>query len=74
MDVKIGLQNVAREVMLDSDESAADVAKKVQDAMAAGSCFTLTDSKDRTIVLNGAVVAYVELGSEKAQKVGFGVM
>lgn len=74
MDVKIGLQNVAREVVLDVAESAAEVTSKVTAAMSSGTCVTLTDSKDRTVVLNGAMVAYVELGAEKAQKVGFGVM
>ena len=52
MEVKIGVQNASRELVLDSSESPADVEKAVSAALADdGGVLTLTDSKGRTVLV-----------------------
>lgn len=72
MEIKIGIQNIAREVTLDTDEAAADIEKRLGTALAEGGVLTIADSKGRKVLVPGTAIAYVELGQEKARPVGFG--
>ena len=71
MEVRIGVQNVSREISLNTDMSADAVAKAVADAMA-GSTLDLKDSKGRRIVVPSHAVGYVDIGEETKNRVGFG--
>jgi hypothetical protein len=72
VEVKIGVQQAAREVTIDVDRSAEEVEKLVSDAIATeGGVIALTDTKGRRVVVPGAKVAYVEIGSGVAGTVGF---
>ena len=72
MEVKIGVQNASRELVLDSSESPADVEKAVSAALADdGGVLTLTDSKGRTVLVPVDKLAYVEIGSSTTGTVGF---
>ena len=74
MEIKIGIQNVAREVVLETAETADDVAKHVSQAISTGSELRLTDDKGRIVIIPGSALAYVELGAEEARRVGFGAL
>ena len=72
MEVKIGVQNASRELVLDSSESPADVEKAVSAALADdGGVLTLTDTRGRTVLVPVAKLAYVEIGSSTTGTVGF---
>jgi hypothetical protein len=72
VEVKIGVQQAAREVTIDVDLSAEEVEKLVSDAISTeGGVIALTDTKGRRVVVPGAKVAYVEIGSGVAGTVGF---
>lgn len=71
MEVRIGVQNVSREISLETDMSADAVAKAVSDAMA-GATLDLVDSKGRRIVVPSNAVGYVDIGEETKNRVGFG--
>jgi hypothetical protein len=72
VEVKIGVQNATRELILDSSDSAADVEKTVTKALADDDAIlTLTDSKGRTVLVPVKKLAYVEIGSPTAGQVGF---
>ncbi len=72
MEVKIGMQHVSREVTVDVGETAEAIEKLVSDAIASGDgVIALTDTKGRRLVVSGAKVAYVEIGSGVAGTVGF---
>jgi len=72
VEVKIGVQNASRELVLDSSESPADVEKAVSAALADdGGVLTLTDSKGRTVLVPVGKLAYVEIGSSTTGTVGF---
>ncbi len=71
MEVKIGIQNVVRELVIDTNESADAVATLVADAIAEGGILTLTDGKGRRVVVPVATLAYVDFGGGVAGHVGF---
>ena len=72
MEIKVGIQYVNREVVVDTDESAAQVEKSFSDAVANGAVLTLTDNRGRRVMIPGDKIAYIELGEENARRVGFG--
>lgn len=71
MEVKIGIQNAARELTIDVEESADDVQKLVADAVANDGVLTLRDSKGRQLLVPVTKLAYVELGHGTVGQVGF---
>ncbi|HET9759325.1 MAG TPA: DUF3107 domain-containing protein [Nocardioidaceae bacterium] len=72
MEVKIGVQNATRELVLDSSESSDAVAKAVSAALEGDEkVLTLSDSKGRRVLVPTAKLAYVEIGSPTAGQVGF---
>jgi hypothetical protein len=72
LEIKIGVQNIGREIVLESAQDADAVAKVVEEAIAKGSELRLTDEKGRVIIVPGNALGYVEIGAEEARKVGFG--
>ncbi|GAB2884769.1 DUF3107 domain-containing protein [Nocardioides pacificus] len=71
MEVKIGIQNAPRELLVESDESAEAVEKLVAEAVSGESVLALTDSRGRRVLVPGSRIAYVELGNPSAKQVGF---
>jgi hypothetical protein len=70
MEVKIGVQNVNRELVVDSDLTGDDVEKAVAQGLEQG-LLSLTDSKGRRILVPADKLAYVEIGSPTVGQVGF---
>jgi hypothetical protein len=72
VEVKIGVQNANRELVLDSGQSADDVAKAVSAALSdQEGVLTLTDTRGRKVLVPTAKLAYVEIGSPTSGQVGF---
>lgn len=71
MEVKIGVQNVNREIVLESAQSADEVATAVSDSLTA-TVLDLTDDKGRRVLVPAGALAYVEIGAEESRRVGFG--
>ena len=72
MEIKIGVQNVGREIVLESTQDAETVAKVVGQAINEGGELRLKDDKGRLIIVPGSALAYVEIGAEEVRRVGFG--
>ena len=70
MEVKIGVQNANRELVLDIDQSGDEVEKAIAHAIEHG-VLSLTDIKGRRVVVPADKLAYVEIGSPSAGQVGF---
>ncbi|WP_022871898.1 DUF3107 domain-containing protein [Nesterenkonia alba] len=72
MEVRIGVQNVAREIVVETNASVEEVEKTVAEAIEASKpLLTLTDRRDKKIVVPTASLGYVEIGSDTKQTVGF---
>ncbi len=75
MEVRIGVQHAARELVLDSAEAAEAVLAAVTAAVSGtSSVLTLTDERGRQVMVPADKIAYVELGEPESRKVGFGSM
>jgi len=74
VEVKIGVQNTPRELILDSAQTADEVAKAVSDALKADlGVLTLVDEKGRRVLVPADKLAYVEIAESEQRKVGFGL-
>ena len=71
MEVKIGIQNAARELTIDSAETVETIEKLVAEAVASDSVLTLSDTKGRKVVVPAGKLAYVEIGHGTLGQVGF---
>ncbi|WP_425954908.1 DUF3107 domain-containing protein [Xylanimonas sp. McL0601] len=72
MEVTIGVQNLPRELALETDLSADEVTATLKKALADGSVLELTDTRGRRIVVPTSAIGYVEVGPEETRRVGFG--
>jgi hypothetical protein len=72
VEVKIGVQNASRELVIDSDQSSDDIEATVSKAVAGDdTVVVLTDTKGRRVIVPTDKLAYIELGSPTAGQVGF---
>ncbi|MGC4151545.1 MAG: DUF3107 domain-containing protein [Propionicimonas sp.] len=74
MEIKVGIQHVAREITVETEETAAEVEKNLLKALADDTLLTLTDTKGRTVLVPVDKIAYVDLGQEHVRPVGFGTL
>ena len=72
MEIKIGIQHVARELTVETEATAKDVEADLREALAANSLLALTDEKGRKVLVPADKIAYIDLGQEKTRPVGFG--
>jgi hypothetical protein len=72
VEVKIGVRDVAGQVMLESDAMPDEVAAAVTAAVKDGSVLQLTDEKGRLILIPGELIGFVEIGPQVERRVGFG--
>ena len=74
MEVKIGIQNVGREIVFESGQGADQVADTVAEAINGSKELRLSDEKGRLIIVPAGVIGYVEIGAEEVRRVGFGAL
>ena len=72
MEVRIGVQQAARELVLESTDTPSAVAKKVSEALKNGGVLDLVDDKGRRVVVPADRLAYVEIAAAESRRVGFG--
>ncbi|GMA32132.1 DUF3107 domain-containing protein [Litorihabitans aurantiacus] len=73
MEITIGIRQVARELTLETNQSADEVTAAVEKALG-GAILDLTDSRGRRVVVPSEAIGYVELGAEETRRVGFGTV
>ena len=71
VEVKIGIQNVAREIVIEATGSEADIEAAVRSALDGGP-LVLTDDKGRRVMVPADALGYVEVGEPSRGRVGFG--
>ncbi|GDX19364.1 hypothetical protein LBMAG07_02850 [Actinomycetes bacterium] len=76
MEIRIGIQQSVRELMVEiDDEKAQAQAKAAAEAALTGKTevFSLVDDRGREVIVASAKLAYVEFGApEGVRKLGFG--
>lgn len=72
MEIRIGITHSGRELNFETSESASDVRQAVAQALDAGATHvSFTDVRGNSYIVPTAGLAYVELGTEEARRVGF---
>ena len=71
MEIKIGMRQTNREIVLESDQTRDDVTAAETKALGDGGAPTLDDEKGRRYLVSTDRVAYVEIGEPARRAVGF---
>jgi Protein of unknown function (DUF3107) len=75
MEVKIGIQSVPRELVVDTDATAAEVERELAAALGAENgkgLFALSTQKGGRVLVPADKIAFVEFSTDQARRVGFG--
>jgi hypothetical protein len=75
VEVKIGIQSIPRELVVETDASAAEIERDLSAALAAPdgtAVFTLTTVKGGRVLVPASKIAFVEFSTDQARRVGFG--
>jgi hypothetical protein len=70
VEITFGVQNVPRELVVETDATADAMTKQIRKALETGTVIEITDNRGRQILVPSANVGYVEIGDE-ARRVGF---
>ena len=71
MEVKIGVQQAQRELVVDCDISPEDIEAQLAEALSGNGVLRLADVKGRTVIVPAERIAYLELGKPTTGAVGF---
>ena len=74
MEVKIGISDSPRELVLASAQTPAEVEELVGAALNDGSgLLKLSDERGRRFLIHTSKIAYIEIGVADGRRVGFGI-
>ncbi|MBY6365935.1 DUF3107 domain-containing protein [Rhodococcoides corynebacterioides] len=71
MEVKIGISDSPRELVINSAQTPEEVEALVSGSFGGEGVLTLTDEKGRKFLVPAAKLAYVEIGPSDSRRVGF---
>ena len=71
MEIRIGVQNVAREIAFETTQSTDEILAAVKAALESD-VLELVDDKGGRIIVPSASIGYVTTGAERRGGVGFG--
>jgi hypothetical protein len=74
MEIKIGIQSVARELVVETDTPAAEIERDLSAALEKGehAVFAVTVAKGGKVLVPADKIAYVEFGAAEGRRIGFG--
>jgi hypothetical protein len=72
VEITIGVQNVSREISIESEDTPEQVAEAVQEAITSGGILRLRDDKGRQLFVPANALGWVQLGETEKGQVGFG--
>jgi hypothetical protein len=74
MEIKIGIQSVARELVVETDTPAAEIERDLSAALEKGehAVFAVTITKGGKVLVPADKIAYVEFGAAEGRRIGFG--
>ena len=75
MEVKIGIQSIPRELVVDTDATAEEIERDLAAALGAKdgtAIFALSTQKGGRVLIPADKIAFVEFGGDQSRRVGFG--
>lgn len=72
MEVKIGVQSIPRELVVDTKSTPDEVERSLAEALGSGSLFILPDDRGGKVMVPADKIGYVEFSGNGNRRVGFG--
>ena len=75
MEVKIGIQSIPRELVVDTDATAEEIERDLAAALAVAEgkgILALTTQKGGRVLVPADKIAFIEFSTDQARRVGFG--
>jgi len=72
VEVKIGIQSIPRELVVETNVPAEKIESSLAEALASGGLFTLLDDRDGKVIVPADKIGYVEFTGVEQRRVGFG--
>lgn len=72
MEVKIGIQSVPRELVVETSSTAEEVERALRTAVSDGTVLVLQDEKGGKTLVPAEKIAYLEISDSEPRRVGFG--
>jgi uncharacterized protein DUF3107 len=75
VEVKIGIQSIPRELVVDTDATPEEVERDLAAALSAkdsSPIFALTTQKGGRVLIPADKIAFIEFGADQSRRVGFG--
>jgi Protein of unknown function (DUF3107) len=72
VEVKIGIQSVPRELILETSSTAEEVERALKTAVSDGTVLVLQDEKGGKTLIPADKIAYLEISDNQTRRVGFG--
>lgn len=73
MEIKIGIRQSSRELTVETDATVSDIVAKINDSVANDAVLVLEDTKGRSVLVPSSALAYIEVGAQTPNRVGFGI-
>jgi hypothetical protein len=72
VEIKIGIQSIPRELVLETPSSPDEVERSLMTALSNGGMFVIRDDKGGKVMIPADKIGYVELNGTEQRKIGFG--
>jgi hypothetical protein len=72
VEVKIGIQSVPRELILETSSTAEEVERALKTAVSDGTVLVIQDEKGGKTLVPADKIAYLEISDLQTRRVGFG--
>jgi len=72
VEVKIGIQSIPRELVLDTPSSPDELERALLTALTNGGIFVVRDEKGGKVLIPAEKIGYVELNGTDQRRIGFG--
>jgi hypothetical protein len=72
VEVKIGIQSIPRELVIETNATPEEIETSLAAALADGGLFVLTDDKDAKVMVPADKIGYLEFSGFEQRRVGFG--
>ena len=75
MEVKIGIQSIPRELIVETDATAEEIERELAGALGAAdgrAVFALSTQKGGRLLIPADKIAFIEFGGDQSRRVGFG--
>ena len=72
MEVKIGIQSITRELVIETNATPEEIETSLAAALADGGLFVLTDDKGGKVMVPADKIGYLEFSGSEQRRVGFG--